>query len=241
MIPNAVAPAARSAVYGEATRDSEADFFREHGYLVKRGLVPRAGIAEAVDLAWALLPASFERSDPTSWQGPVEDESGPRTIEERKGRVKLRAESLRRNPALLAMLPCNLAVLGEVQRLAGGRRFAIPEKVRGIYATFPAAAGSVVYGHVDLHDYWVGAIAYLEDVPPGGGELVVWPGSHRTTSIPIDRLQRVDWPGAVGLPGRAGDVIFYHRRLVHSPGRNRRRIVRWALLCDFGALGGKLP
>lgn len=211
---------------------SDVDRFTCEGFLVLRRVLDPDGVAAARDRIWEALPERFRRDDVRSWQGLVEDESGMRDLLDRKGRVKLRG-ALRTDPALHALLPGNAVICDAVATLLAPRVAAPPQTVRGIYLTFPMPELPQSTGHVDLHDYAIGAVAYLDEVPRHGGGLLVWPGSHRDRSIPVAARQHEPSDHALELPGRAGDVVLYDRHLVHAPGRNRLPHVRAALLCDF--------
>jgi hypothetical protein len=206
--------------------------FTSEGFLVLRRVLDPTGVVAARDRIWEGLPERFRRDDARSWHGLVEDESGTRDLLDRKGRVKLRG-TLRGDPALLALLPENPVIRATVATLLAPRAAARPQTVRGIYLTFPMPELPQSTGHVDLHDYAIGAVAYLDEVPRHGGGLLVWPGSHRDRSRPVDARQHEPSDDALELPGRAGDVVLYDRHLVHAPGRNRLPHVRAALLCDF--------
>jgi len=211
---------------------SEFDRFTREGFLVLRRVLDPDGVAAARNRLWGELPERFRPEDARTWQGLVEDESGTRDLLARKGRVKLRG-ALRGDPALLALLPENAVIRDAVATLLAPRVAAPPRTVRGIYLTFPMPELPQSTGHVDLHDYAIGAVAYLDEVPRHGGGLLVWPGSHRDRSIPVEARQHEPSDRALELPGRAGDVVLYDRHLVHAPGRNRLPHVRAALLCDF--------
>lgn len=199
--------------------------------MLRRVLDPD-GVAAARERMWDALPARFRRDDARSWSGVVEDESGARDLLARKGRVKLRG-AFRTDPELLALLPENVAIREAVACVLAPQVAALPRTVRGIYLTFPMPELPQSTGHVDLHDYAIGAVAYLDEVPRHGGGLLVWPGSHHDRSRPVDARQHEPSDHALELPGRAGDVVLYDRHLVHAPGRNRLPHVRAALLCDF--------
>ena len=211
---------------------SDVTRFARDGFLVLRRVLDPSGVVAARDRIWEQLPARFRRDDVRTWQGVVEDESGAHDLLDRKGRVKLRG-ALRRDPALLALLPENPVIRDAVTALLGPRAPAWPSSVRGIYLTFPMPELPQTHGHVDLHDYAIGAIAYLDEVPRHGGGLLVWCGSQHDRATPLEERQHEAPDDALELPGRAGDVVLYDRHLVHAPGRNRLPHVRAALLCDF--------
>lgn len=127
----------------------------------------------------------------------------------------------------------------------------------------PELGGKPLEAHRDRHAFHVGAVCYLQDVAIGGGAFAVWPKSHQllyrtfsTRSMDDDDTTKVDaimkrltlwrrYPidamlrrmtrrgGFVELPGKAGDVIFWHQRLAHAGATNVSSRVRYAALCDF--------
>ena len=112
----------------------------------------------------------------------------------------------------------------------------------------PAPPQFPIVGHLETHAVELGALVYLSDVGPNAGGLGVWPGSHRlfgwafSSSIDflpnrlykrIFRLLQGRQPRV--LEGRAGDLILFHNRLLHTNTLNRSEAVRHALVID--ALG----
>ena len=67
------------------------------------------------------------------------------------------------------------------EQLLGKGNLVRPDRVRGIYCTLPY--GDVpkksIGCHVDAHPFHLGAVGYIDDVPPEGGGFTVWPGSHQ--------------------------------------------------------------
>ena len=64
--------------------------------------------------------------------------------------------------------------------------------VRGIYCTLPYGdrpEDNLSGVSVDAHPFHLGAVGYIDDVPPEGGGFTVWPRSHKTsitiTIVPI--------------------------------------------------------
>lgn len=51
----------------------ETAFFKEHGFIVKRGLIPPETLAPFVDLFWTdVAPPCLDRSDPSTWVDPTQ-------------------------------------------------------------------------------------------------------------------------------------------------------------------------
>ena len=124
-------------------------------------------------------------------------------------------------------------------------------QLRGMYGTLPCCTASGEHmdlcPHTDPHSFALGAVAYLHDVPKGGGGLCVWPSSHKEMSHAYSRvhggdrmfdyhlilnecLAKID---LLEINGTRGDVIFWSNRLIHAPGSNHSNRLRIALLGDF--------
>lgn len=132
--------------------------------------------------------------------------------------------------------------------------FVAGTRSRGIYGILPQPAGSERRKpgpegcHSDAHPFHLGVMAYIDDVPPNGGGLRLWPGSHRKVFHTFDR-QHTSFRGeafseamrevaaeipAVDTYGPAGTVVFWHHRLGHNPGINYvGHNIRQAVLFDF--------
>lgn len=217
------------------------NFFRDNGYLILRGVLDPALMAQARDSWWAAAPPELVRDDPETWVGAFADSRWTWKYREAQDR-----------PWLIDLLAGNATLRAAATQLLGPELEAA-ERVRGIYLVFPE--GDVperpVRLHVDQHPFHLGAVAYIDDVPPGGGGFTVWPGSHKRfyptfrtayTFNPVDTSQEfreqpawqeVSQQEPVGTYGRAGDVVLWHHRLGHSAGHNRSRQVRQAVLYDF--------
>ena len=134
------------------------------------------------------------------------------------------------------------------EQLLGEGNLVQPDRVRGIYCTLPY--GDVpkksIGCHVDAHPFHLGAVGYIDDVPPEGGGFTVWPGSHQvfyydyysqyknepTPQYDVDRERISRGPG-IECYGNAGDVVFWHHRIGHAAGHNYSQQIRQAVLYDF--------
>jgi hypothetical protein len=90
----------------------------------------------------------------------------------------------------------------------------------------------------------IASILYLNDVPQHGAPTVVWPGSHRkiealAKSDPAhyelmqtlnQELGSLDLGEPIEIPGRRGDILFYHYLTAHSGSRNATDTPRFALV-----------
>ena len=224
----------------------EVTFFKENGYLIKRGILDPALMAWAREAMWTGAPAQLQRDDPTTWVGPFQEKSDNRESVRYEFTWKYRAPS--KEGWMVRLLPKDPVVWAIAEQLLGVGRVQEPERVRGIYCILPE--GDVpdhpYRCHVDQHPFHLGVVAYIDTVLPNGGGFTVWPGSHRQfyptfatqhTFTPTDQTQavmaQVNQQAYVDCHGEAGDVVFWHHRLGHSAGHNRSPRLRQAVLYDF--------
>ena len=139
--------------------------------------------------------------------------------------------------------------LGEPLKRAG--------RVRGLYCVFPVPPGSGggLSPHADQTAADLSAMVFIDEVRPHCGGFTVWPGSHHrvhphceTIHGPMRQEQTEGYARArdaalreitpMEFPGKAGDVIFWHPRLIHSGGVNRSAelgspALRLIVPCDY--------
>lgn len=232
---------------GQALTPHDIAFFKQHGYVVKPRFLDPDLMRLAVDRAWRELPDFFDRDDPSTWRGDVTDCCETRSIADRRGRVKFR-QCLRTEELLMQLLPRNPFIRAAMEQMLGPGMVRSDNRIRGVYPTFPCPDyRHNVAPHRDRHPFHVSIVGYLEHVAPGGGGFTVWPGSHElmyhaftTRSMDDEQsdripslLQRMAHRHRIELYGEAGDVIFWHQRLLHTAGTNRTSRIRYAALCDF--------
>jgi Phytanoyl-CoA dioxygenase (PhyH) len=226
----------------------EKEFFMVNGYLVRSGVIDPALLDRAVNYAWSQLPESFCPDNAATWKGKITDSLCTRSVDGRKGRVKLR-ECVRRERWLYGMIAGNPCIQSTIQDLIGQERTAPLRYVRGIYPIFPARIASFKRErpHTDGHHFLVGTLTYLTNVGAGGGGFTVWPGSHLAMRSGFTHEAGPVWEptyhrelygyalrnAPVEIVGSPGTVIFWHHRLAHAAGFNRSSKIRLALLADF--------
>ena len=175
----------------------EIEFFVANGFLVKRRLLARKAVAEALDHAWAHLLENvpmdaaaqpLSREDPGSWRDPAwgplpaPDEAGPYQGRQRihHGGATVKLHDLGDADFLLSLVPNHPEVRGIARELLDDD-LRPSERTRGVYAVFPdrdAPAGRLG-PHTDQVCQQLNACVYLEDVGPRSGGFTVYPGSHR--------------------------------------------------------------
>lgn len=167
---------------------AECDFFRQHGFLVKRGLLPQSSLAECVDRAWSVLSEqqpSVVRSDRATHVDPQRHWSatkGPSTTPHGHpttrnwpmtftGAGDWNWHGLGSDPEWLAATSAHPNVLHMVEALIGGP-VKVPTRNRGIYCIFPHADPGNLGPHHDWHPFDLGGMAYISAVAPfSGGPL----------------------------------------------------------------------
>ncbi len=136
---------------------------------------------------------------------------------------------------------------------------------RGLYCTLPnspepAANYRSAHSEAMYDTYWrLQIAAYFDDLPPGGGGLTLWPGSHqriwdfwesahRDTPPPAKPKGIPDWDGYTAPPlldiksntepveshGPARSVVLWHANLMHMAGQNTLPdVIRQATIYAF--------
>jgi len=249
---------------GEPTLgEAEVAFFKENGFIVKRGLLeekdPLKRIAEYI---WENVPREMvKRDDIQTWfnapNGPWTEEDVERAGLFGGGTWKMRSrDGIGTEPFLKDQIAYH-PNMRKMVTLFIGEPIRPTARVRGVYGVFPKPPGAPgrLSPHADHTAAQLSAMVIVDEIPPHCGGFTIWPGSHHivhphctTVQGPIgpdhadayglarDRALREITP--VEFPGQAGDVIFWHPRLLHSGGINRsadseRPILRLIVPCDF--------
>ena len=182
---------------GVLVSSAEARFFLDNGFLVKRSLIGRTDIEEAMERVWehfgervpvAAGAPAVERADPGTWESPqwaemaAADASGPfqgrQRVVHSGSTVKL--HELGAADFLVRLVPNHPAVRGIAQALLG-HDLHPSTRTRGVYAIFPSREPTTgrLGPHTDQVCQQLNACAYLDDVPPRNGGFTLYPGSHR--------------------------------------------------------------
>ena len=249
---------------------AEAAHFKRHGFLVKRGLIDDADVFREVrDHFWGNVPRDvLRRDDPASWlDAPHErwtDADVQRVGRLAHGNWKMRSPGPRgigTEPFLVEGIANHPHMLAVAQALLGApvKR---ARRVRGIYAVLPQPPGTP--GRLGPHgDYMAAHLAAMvlpHALPPRSGGFTLWPGSHlllhpHWDTVHGGRISPARGEGfrlardavlrdirPVEFPGNAGDVVFWHPRMLHSAGVNHSAetanpVVRLIVPCDYERAG----
>lgn len=251
---------------GPSLGDEEISYFKRQGFLVKRGLIhDPVTFDRVIDYVWENVPRGvMQRDDPATWidnpQQKWTEQDHARVGLLAHGNWKMRSQGedgIGTEPFLVDRI-ANHANLRNVVKALIGPPVQRVRRVRGIYCVFPKpvdAAGR--YGpHSDYMAAHLAAMVVADSIPPRAGGFTVWPGSHLRLHMHWDtvlggtiskeksegyRLERdaiLNEVAPVELAGEAGDVIFWHPRLLHSAGINHssewdKPLVRVIVPCDY--------
>ena len=240
--------------------------FKREGFIVKRGLIDDTALfGEVIDLIWKKVPRGLmSRENSKTWVAPADDdwtESDSLKVgmlARDNWKIRSKGPSGIGTEALLVDgIAGHPNVQSAVANLIGGPVKPV-RRVRGVYCIFPSAPGTEnrYNVHVDYISSHVAAMVLADEIGPGCGGFMFWPGSH-TTLHPywqtvhgsgMDAAQAEPFRAAkqkilrdtipVEFTGSPGDVIFWHPRALHSAGINRSAelgapMARPIIPCDF--------
>ena len=227
----------------------EIKFFRDEGFLIKRGIMDADLTALARERLWENAPLEIDRDNPDTWVGPIQE------YRQKKGEKGNDGggygwwyRSIGSEEWMVRMLVAHPPIWEIVEQMLGEDDVVKPDRVRGIYCRLPEGSSPIkpLGCHIDAHAFHLGVVGYIDDVAPNGGGFTVWPRSHRVFYFSNQRRHlRDDAEGytekleyfkhrtPIECHGRAGDVVFWHHRLAHSAGTNRSKGIRKAVLGDY--------
>lgn len=241
--------------------DDDLGFFARNGFLTIKHAIPDEVCSALVQHTWTRLPSHWSPSQPEGWHGMVPDSCHTADVRVRRGHLQFQKGDLIGDPIIAenAGLGSHAARLAE--SVIGAPLFKM--RTRGLYCIVPLPAAiqfkALAKPHIESHPTQLVFLFYLEDVDWGGGGLYVWPGSHReiypvmgsklehvTTNEYDNVFQKWAHLQPIEVPGKRGDAVVIHHRLLHSPSLNRSQKMRYAFLCDyqredFRKLSAELP
>ena len=228
---------------------AEVQFFKQHGYLIKQGLLAdsRQAFKQAIDHFWDSVPGhGLKHDDYTTWLNNPgshwSEEDHPRVGSLMGTNWKMRSpgESGVGTESFLIKGIANHPNMIAMAKEFLGAPIKPVERVRGIYGVFPVKTerDGALHPHGDYMASQISAMVLLHDVPPRCGGFTFWAGSHKRMHMCWDRVSGSTITGErapryaserdqvlrdtvpVEFSGQAGDVVFWHPRLIHSAGVN---------------------
>lgn len=252
-----------------ATLDAaEAARFKKHGFIVKRGLIEdQATFVSVIDHIWQCVPRDLmRRDDSRSWTDAPETQwteaDSLRVGALAQNNWKMRSKDGIGTESFLINGIANHASVRQVATALMGGPPAPVRRVRGIYSVFPSKPGTEnrYRPHTDYMAAHLAAMVIADDIGPGCGGFMLWPGSHlrlhpfwdtvhggamaaeNAEPFRLAREQIIQDTTPVEFTGGRGDVIFWHPRALHSAGINQSAdddvpMVRVIVPCDFQIVG----
>lgn len=244
--------------------------FVEYGFLVKRGLVHnKEALRRSVDLLWENVPQGvLKRDDPKTWVDYPHEKWDEEFVDQvgrlHNGNWKMRSRGVNGlgTQSFLVDQIANHPGIRKVAQSLLGSPIEFVRRVRGVYAILPKPLKEEwsLGPHGDYMASQLSAMVFADDVPPHCGGFAVWPGSHtrlhgcwdnvhgsQITQENVKRFAKVRDQvlrdtTPVEFCGRAGDVVFWHPRLLHSAGVNysverESPVIRVLIPCDYQRLG----
>lgn len=251
--------------------ETEIDFFKRQGFIVKRDLIPETDrLSRIVDYVWECVPRTIlTRDNPASWLDQAShewtEEEGKRVGRLHRGMWKMRSPRQVGAEKFIVDWTANHRHVRDVVGQFLHQPIKHSDRVRGVYVVLPKPADQAgrLGPHADHAAAQLCAMVLIDDIFPHGGGFTVWPGSHirlhrfwRTIvsahwkddekeSFAEEQANILNTVTPTEFVGNAGDVVFWHPRLLHSAGINRSADlgeprVRYVVPCDFQTDGHTL-
>lgn len=188
--------------------ESDRAFLEENGYVRIANALDPSRCENIIKYIWTLMPDRFNRADPASWTGRVQDCCNNLPLYQNRGLVRFKDKhGFAKVPVFKDAIYDNAHLLGVIAAALG--RSLERVRVRGLHPNFPIPAwvpvnevmGNRIHDqmsgpalqflkiprppqlpitpHLDAHPFELSSMLYLEDVEDEAGGLAVWPGSHR--------------------------------------------------------------
>lgn len=225
------------AADGPTLNTDEITFFKQFGYLIKRGLLASRvnSFDVALDWMWDHVPGhAIRRNDVSSWfNNPSShwSESDHKKVGSLVGtnwKMRSRGYSGIGTENFLVNDIANHPSMRKLAERFLGSPVKMVKRVRGIYSVFPLKDGEEgrLYPHGDYMASQLSAMVLLDDVPFRCGGFTVWPGSHHRLHPCWDRVSGSTITGErieryaterdkvlrdthpVEFFGKKGDVVF---------------------------------
>lgn len=246
--------------------NEEIESFKLRGFLVKRRVLQDSkALNAALNHFWERVPRGIiQRDDPNTWwdspHSKLKEEDVPNVGMLRGTNWKMRSpgpSGIGTESFLVDGIANHPSMIDVVESFLGAPVNPVT-RVRGIYGVLPKKvdAKETLHPHGDYMASELSAMVLLHDTPPHSGGFTVWPGSHVRMHLHWDKVhgstigeskaegfrlardQVLRDTDPVEFIGTAGDVIFWHPRLLHSAGVNfsldiGQPRVRIIVPCDY--------
>jgi phytanoyl-CoA hydroxylase len=228
----------------------DVDFYREHGYVLARGVFAADEVETMQSEIDALLARAQEvgRATEATWTGAWREAAGVGTATATATRVDS-IHNVQNHAAVFTRMLVDPRLVDRAAELIGPNVQLHHTKLHNK----PPAVGSPFPMHQDYpyfpheRDSVIAAMVHIDDAIVENGCMCVVPGSHKRGPIehrhedtnfylPLD-----EWPleRAVAVPAQAGDVLFFGYCLVHGSYVNRSDRPRRIVLVQMRSAGDR--
>ena len=222
--------------------------FESDGFIVKRGILPKAACQKSIDFIFRDAPKRLVYGDPESYSGFTPEETrdarDPENGEIMIWRIgdRWRERRIRFEDWVWTEIINYPEIRQTVEELIGNvhepnNDLALGHlggDLRGVYANFPGAPGDRI--HIDGHRFDCGMVILLDEVPPNCGCFSVYPGTHNQfpkETRDLDAAQIETLPPPFLFHGQAGDTIFWNSKIAHQEQPNTSSHLRLTLFHDW--------
>lgn len=224
----------------------EQTFYAENGYLLVKGLVSDAGIAELKERLEAYMYERLPVPEGVRIQVEPRVERGEMPWPERRGDAYRKMDRLVICDDLFRALATKPEVVERMQVLIGSENLKL---FRDAVLMKPAQVGSAKGMHQDS-PYWPIEPMELsscwmpfEPATAENGCMTVIPGSHKRGPVPHERVpddyiineKHYDTADVITVPMGAGDGLFFHSLLLHGTAPNLSAQSRRAITMSYMA------
>jgi len=213
-----------------------ADFYKENGYLLVKGVFNPSEVAEMREAVDGILQrAVMSKADANAaWQGDyLPPEELKKLVVKGFHDVHYHDASFTRaiiHPKMVAVLT---QIIGPNVQLHHSKMLVKPPEVG---AAFPMHQDKPYFPH--MNDTMLAASVHLDNADDENGCLYVIPGSHKQGSLPhVGRhyLNHKEYPVSSGIPciAEAGDVLFFNYMTIHGSNANHSERTRRNVLFQY--------
>jgi ectoine hydroxylase-related dioxygenase (phytanoyl-CoA dioxygenase family) len=214
----------------------EAEFYRENGYLLVKGVIPKADVKVMREGVERIIQrAALAKKDANhAWQGDyLPKEELKKLVLKGFHDVHYHDASFMRamtHPNMVAVLT---HLIGPNVHVHHSKMLVKPPE-NG--AAFPMHQDYPYFPHAK--HTMLAASLHLDDADEENGCLHVIPGSHKQGPIPhvgMHYLNHKEYPISMGTPcpAEAGDVLFFNYLTIHGSGPNRSERTRRNVLFQY--------
>lgn len=231
---------------------AEVEYFERNGFVIARGLASRERCERMKAVAQRHLAVEVE---PLEYEAQIRYPGAPTSLDAPGGRTVRRLLQACARDALYKEWATSPTIANRLRQLLGPQ-LEMSQAHHNCVMTKNPAFSSATSWHQDIR-YWsfekpelISAWLALGKEHEENGCLWLVPGSHRIEfrreQYDDDRFFRADsdesrkiLQAKIAAELDEGDVLFFHCRLLHSAGRNRTGLIKFAAVFTYHSAGNR--